>query len=266
MRTVSAILAAVALLACGCATQLKTEPVKLEVLPDFSVAYSGGLNRNVNTELPEYTQPEAKSDTAYMLEVRIIRCDSAQAEDVFGARSRSVGAWTMDAAELDGRRIAALNLTSAPRLSVMEGQSGTITILNQVAYISGFELSGKESTRIADPVIDVMQEGIVLGLRAQSSDEKRMDLSLDLALVDLVKPIQTQEISLGGAPVTIQTPVVYTQRMKGQGNVAESKVLVLTGMADREDGVYIVLITGKRMDLSEKPAIPEATPDDPEEK
>lgn len=257
------MLAVVALLACGCATQKVSEPVTLEVLPDFSVSYSGGLNANATTDMPEYAQPEEKSDTAYMLEVRILRCESEQAETVFGARAHTIGAWSMDASELADSGVAGLNLISAPRLSVMEGQSGTITILNQVAYISGFELSGKDDTRIADPVIDVMQEGIVLGLRAQSVDADRMNLSLDLALVDLVKPIQTQQISLGGAPVTIQTPVVYTQRMKGQGKVAESNVLVLTGMADRDNGVYVVLITGKRFDLSEEPGS-DSQPEPPE--
>ena len=251
MKLFSAFLAGVALLASACATSQPTEAVKLEVLPDFEVSYSGALNDKTEPEIPQYTQAESDTDVAYTLEAKILSCSAEQGEEIFGKRAQVIGAWSMPADELTLERMSKLEVVSAPRLMVFEGQNGVITIVNQVSYISGFEIEGKADQRIADPVIDVVQDGLMLGLRATSGDATHMNLQLDLTLADLVRPIKTQTVQLGGAGVTIQTPVVYIQRMKAQGKVSQDKVLVLTGMTKRDGSIYVVLITGQRMKLDD---------------
>jgi hypothetical protein len=54
-----------------------------------------------------------------------------------------------------------------------------------------------------------------------------------------------------GAPMTVQTPVIFSQRLKGEGTASEGKTLVLTGMV-RGDDVYVILISATRRELEEK--------------
>jgi hypothetical protein len=259
MRLLSAMLLVVGLLACGCATRAG-HPMMLMPVQDFNVNYSGELGRRLAEDLPQYTQPEGEPSILFELEVRILRGSAPEAEAAFGKRVRVVGAWHAESTNLTAERLSKLQVVSAPRLTVYENQQGTIAVTNEIAYVSGFEVVGAFNGRLADPIIDIITEGLILGLQAKTVDEKQMRLSVDLTLAEVVRPIASQHINVLGAPVTIQTPVIYSQRLKGEGQVSEDRVLVLTGMVDQEN-VYVILITGHRQTLEES-----TEPMSPEEK
>jgi len=244
MKCLPALLAAVGLLTCACATSPRIQRLELEPA-EFAVSYSGQLGPHALDELPEYTLPEKEASVTYTLEVRILRGKAADAAALFGQGVHVVGAWSMDAAVLSGDKLAAMQLVSAPRLTVFEGQNGTITVTNQVAYISGFEVTSSDGARVADPVVETLLDGLMLGLSAKTADGGQMRLSLDLTMAECVKPIRTQEIDVLGSRVTIQTPVIYSQRIKGEGLLRQDRALVLTGMVN-QDEVYVVVVTGTR--------------------
>jgi hypothetical protein len=244
MKCLPALLAAVGLLTCACATSARIQPLELEPA-EFAVSYSGQLGPHALDDLPEYALPEKETSVTCALEVRILRGKAADAAALFGQRVNVVGAWSMDAAELSAAKLAAMHIVSAPRLTVFEGQNGMITVANQIAYISGFEVTSSDGARVADPVVQTLLDGLMLGLSAKTADGGQMRLSLDLTMAECVKPIRTQEIDVLGARVTIQTPVIYSQRIQGEGLVGEGRALVLTGMI-HGDETYVVLITGRR--------------------
>jgi hypothetical protein len=246
MKLLTAIIAAVGLLACGCATTT-VEPVALERVSDFKLSYSGELGRNLVGDLPQYTRPESETALVYALEVRILKGRAIDAEALFGKRVHTVGAWSMQAQDFD---FSTMQTVAAPQLTVFEGQNGTISVNREIAYISGFEVTGGENSRVADPVVETVVDGLMLGLNARTADETQMRLAVDLVLAEVVRPIASQQINVLGAPVTIQTPVIYSQRLKGEGHVSEDRVLVLTGMLNQGE-VYVILITGKRAELSD---------------
>ena len=268
MLRLSTILAAAALFACGCATN-QIEPLELEPVPEFELAYTGEVGRDGPRDLPQYTEPESNTDFFHHLEVRILRGSAAEAEALFGPRVRHVAAWSMSTDELEAHSLKlvgstratsefmpGLKVLAAPRLSVFDGQQGSIMVFNEVAYISGFDVSvvgprlgsgvGTPGSRIANPVVETVTDGLVLGLRASAADEDHMRLSVDLTLSEVVKPIRTQQVNVLGAPVSVQMPVLYTQRLKGEGLVSGDRVLVLTGMMEGDD-VFVVLISGQRI-------------------
>jgi hypothetical protein len=249
MKLLTAMIAAIGLFAIGCASPSHSvATVALDPVSDFKVSYSGELGRNTVSEVWQFTRPEEKTSLVYTLEVGILKGKAVDAEALFGKRVHTVGAWSMRAEDLSQARMPQLKMVAAPRLTVFEGQSGTISLTAEVAYISGFEITGGDNALVADPVVDTVVDGLMLGLSAKSANETQMRLGVDLVLAEVVRPIATQQINVFGAPVSIQTPVIYSQRLKGEGLVSEDRVLVLTGMVD-QDEVYVVLITGKRVDL-----------------
>lgn len=254
MRRLSATLAAVGLLACACATTEPAGPLlTLEPVGDFNVEYSGEIGAaGLDNELPPYTAFEGEADHAYALEVRFLRARPEIAKRLFGQRCLEIGASTVPAGELTPEIVSQATLVSAPRLTVFEGQQGAIVISNEITYISGFGISGDGATRVADPVVNTVLDGLLVGLRAVRADGKGLRLSIDMTMAEVVRPIETQEVKLFGTTAQVQTPLVYSQRLKADGVVGEGKALVLTGMLGRDNDIYVVLITGRRVELDEE--------------
>lgn len=258
MYKFAAVLAVVSVLACGCATQQKSAAVKLEVLPEFELDYRGEIGDavDITKDMPEYTPAEGEPEWVYNIEVRLLRGSLANAEALFGDSVHRVGAWSVDDGEISDAGPGGMTVVSAPRLSIFERQQGTISITNQVAYISAFQIRSAEATRVADPVVDVLNTGIVLSLKASGGSKTHMRLELDLTMSAVVRPMETQEVQVFGAPMTIQLPVMYTQRLKAQGEVSESRTLVLTGMIEEEGEVSVLLIKGTRTKIEHEPDTP----------
>lgn len=246
---VLAIIAALALLA-GCASRPAT--IEAEPEPSFKVAYSGGIGdvaQDVLNEPPQYTGPASTEGTPIVrIEARILRLSAGAAEALLGKYAGTVGALALesDAADELLQRVRERNdcsLVSAPVLSVFEGQVGTISVSNDVAYISGYELrSEAPHTRIADPVVSVVQDGILLGVTA-AAKVGGWQLELDLSVTELMRPIGRRTIQVFGQPMTVQVPVLMTQRIKGAGKASAGRTLALTGMVGADNHVLLVLVS-----------------------
>ncbi|MBK8205475.1 MAG: hypothetical protein IPK87_01655 [Planctomycetes bacterium] len=273
MNKLITMAAACALLA-GCASQSKLPSVQLSAAPGFEVSYSGGIGEPGNDlldNLPVFSSEEHNEDAVvFTIETRIVELSAQAAEELFGTRAGGmVGAFSLDDAAIDAVTAAVeqrkdCRLLSAPRLAVFEGQTGTIQLTSEVAYISGYEIhAGKpvpkiegsnSASRIADPVVSVMSDGMVLGLKV--SDGAKLMLELDLTLAELARPIATQQIEVFGAPMTVQVPVLFTQRIKGSGAIEPGKVLALTGMVGSGQQVVLVLVSARQTEPADIPPGP----------
>jgi hypothetical protein len=252
MRVLFAICVSAALcLAAGCASRPAAFAPIAELTPetDFELSYSGGIgSRQAPTDLPSPETAEGEPGPIYTVEVRILSAGPEAARSMFGDRAIEIGASSLAAGEVTPELLAKATLLSAPRLSVYEKQRGHIAVINQVAYVSGFALSGENATRVADPVVDTANEGLLVNLHVTSADESKLILSVGITMSEVVKPVPVHRVKLYGAEMQIQTPVVYTQQMSAAGEISKDRVLVLTGMMGRNNEIYTVLISGKRAD------------------
>lgn len=70
------------------------------------------------------------------------------------------------------RREADVTLLSAPRLTLFHGQQGSISIMEQFAYISGYEKQVASGSTCWDPIIGVLNEGTSLDLCAIANGDR----------------------------------------------------------------------------------------------
>ena len=123
-------------------------------------------------------------------------------------------------------------LVVSPRIAVRPGQRANLSVLNQVAYIKDYELVVVEpdEVEIADPVIDVVQEGILVDLKTIALTPDTYGISVELTQSTLARPIPTKTLRIGArrAEVTIGLPEVTTLRMSSDLalGVGASAVLV----------------------------------------
>ncbi len=121
---------------------------------------------------------------------------------------------------------------SAPVVSVCNTQRAFVTVVNQVSFVQGFEVDVATSAFIADPVIGVAQEGIVLDVRPTISyDRKYVTLDVQTTVAELERPFRTVTTLLGpnGSPVTFAIPVLEVQDAQTTVVVPDGGAVVLGG-------------------------------------
>lgn len=123
---------------------------------------------------------------------------------------------------------------ASPMLVLLEDQRGHVAVVNQTAYVSGFEVLVQDAVSIADPQVDVFNDGLLVEVRGRlTEDDERVALDVAVTMSDLRKPIPEFQTELfgHGAPVTIQQPVASSQHLETSLELAEGETLVLIGDA-----------------------------------
>ncbi len=138
-------------------------------------------------------------------------------------------------------------LLTAPRVTVHNTQRAHVSVMNEIAYIRDFDTNTATGIAVADPVVDVIRDGIVLDVRPTiSADRRYITLELRPTLATLLRPIPTFTTSLGvGTPVAIQTPQLTLQRIRTTVTVPDGGSFVIGGLrqmseTDTQSGIPIL--------------------------
>jgi tetratricopeptide (TPR) repeat protein len=128
------------------------------------------------------------------------------------------------------------NITS-PRITVYNTQRANVQVLNQVSYVQDFEVEIAQASNIANPVIQTIQDGIVLDVRpVVAQNRKFVTLELRPTVAVLTRPIATFTTSLASgpvtanAPVTIQLPELRVSRVRTTVTMPDRGTLLLGGL------------------------------------
>ncbi len=124
-------------------------------------------------------------------------------------------------------------LLTAPRLTAFNTQQASIHVIDQTSYIQDFEVEVAQTAFIADPVIGIVQDGIVFDVRPTvSNDRKSVMLEVKPTVATLREPIPTYTTFLSGltTPVTIQIPEVTISRAATTVRVPDGGTVLLGGL------------------------------------
>ncbi|MCI0342168.1 MAG: hypothetical protein L0216_13660 [Planctomycetales bacterium] len=140
-------------------------------------------------------------------------------------------------------------LLTAPRLVAFNTQRSNVQVLNQIAYIRDFEVEVAQTAAIADPIIGVIQDGVVLDVKPTvSNDRKFITLDLRPTVATLVRPIPTILTNLGQAgstQVNIQLPELRVQGAETTVRIPDGGTVVIGGLkqirdVDRESSIPLL--------------------------
>ncbi len=121
---------------------------------------------------------------------------------------------------------------SSPTVSVFNTQRAFLTVVNQVSFIQGFDVDVANAARIADPIIGIVQEGIVLDVRPTISyDRKYVVLDVQTTVANLTRPIRSFQTNLGGSTesVEFQLPELEVQDAQTTAVVPDNGSVILGG-------------------------------------
>lgn len=132
-----------------------------------------------------------------------------------------------------------VELVTSPRITVYNTARGNLSVLNQVAYVQDFNVEIAQGASIADPIVNVVQDGVVLDVRpVVSADRRFITLELRPTIATLKRPMREVVTTLGSQnSVTIQLPEVEYQRVRTSIPMPDGGTVLLGGMkvSDRQD-------------------------------
>jgi len=129
-----------------------------------------------------------------------------------------------------------VQLVTAPRILVHNTARANLSILNQVAYLQDFDVEIAQAASIADPVVAVIQDGVILDVRpVVSADRRFITLELRPTVAVLKRPIEERVTTLGSQnSVTIMLPEVEIQRVRTSVPLPDKGTVLLGGMKESE--------------------------------
>jgi type II secretory pathway component GspD/PulD (secretin) len=132
-----------------------------------------------------------------------------------------------------------VQIVTAPRLLVFNTARANLTVMNQIAYVQDFDVEIAQGASIADPVVNVVQDGVILDVRpVVSADRRFITLEVRPTVATLRRPIAEITTTLGGASsVTIQLPELEIARVRTSVPMPDGGTVMLGGMklSDRQD-------------------------------
>jgi type II secretory pathway component HofQ len=123
-------------------------------------------------------------------------------------------------------------IITAPRLLVHNNSRANMSVLRHTSYIRDFEVEIAQSAAVANPVVDVVRDGVVLDVRpVVSSDRRFITMELRPTVMELQLPIPNFTTTLGvGQPISIQLPRVTLQRVRTTVTMPDGATVMLGGM------------------------------------
>ncbi len=134
---------------------------------------------------------------------------------------------------------AATQQLDAPRLCMNPLQRGTMSMVKQTSYVKDFTVTRTGDTLVADPVVDVVQDGNITDVIATWLPDGLLGMSCDVTFQELQQPIPQFETTLGPGlpPVKIQLPRVTGVRLRQTAVLGKDSMVVLA--AQRASGEWL---------------------------
>jgi hypothetical protein len=143
---------------------------------------------------------------------------------------------------------------TAPRIAAWNGTKAELSVMDQVAYIKDWKLRIVEPgpQEIAEPTIDIVQDGFEVSMRATALDERTYGLDLGFVSSKLERPMQTRKIRLSATndkAVEIGIPVVAKISFDSSMVLADGASVVFTTASPEPDKDLAIIVTLKHRAL-----------------
>jgi type II secretory pathway component GspD/PulD (secretin) len=127
-----------------------------------------------------------------------------------------------------------IQLVNDQQLSVHNTQRAYVAVINQMAYIQDFDVQVAQFQAVADPQINVLNEGVVLDVRPTiHHDRKYLTLEIQPTVAKVVA-LRNYSSTLGGntSPVSFQLPEVQVQSVFTTALIPDGGSIMLGGLSN----------------------------------
>ncbi len=147
---------------------------------------------------------------------------------------------------------------NSPRLAVLNGQKASISVLDQVSYVKEWKLTLVEPgpQEIADPTIDIVQDGIVAHFRTIALDADVYALDIAFVMSKLDRPMATRKVRISATSdreVEIGVPVVTKIHFESKLVLSDGAAATFTTASPAKDKDLAIVLTLEHRPLEAEP-------------
>jgi len=140
-----------------------------------------------------------------------------------------------------------VEIVSAPQLALGLRSNASVSVLNQVSYVKDYELRIVEPAHqeLLDPVIDVVEEGIVVDLVGVPMPGGTVDFNIDVNYSQLTRPIPTFKTRIGAGDaheVEVSLPEVSKVNINALISMRPGSSALIASAAPDKTRDFIVLM------------------------
>ena len=136
---------------------------------------------------------------------------------------------------------------SAPRVTLSPLQRATVSMLEQISYLKDYTLVRRGDELIADPLVDVVHDGVHAELFAVLLADGRLGVQCEVEMQTVVRPIHRVQTDIGaGQPVTIELPRTTGVRFQQTAQMAPGEVVALA--SQKVDGDYLLALVEAKLE------------------
>jgi len=164
--------------------------------------------------------------------------------DALGSALSVMGGMTMQLTFLNDLEVSAIlravekssqfELINSQMLSVHNTQRAYVAVINQQAYIQDFDVEVAQFQAVADPQINVLQEGVVLDVRPTiHHDRKYLTLEIQPTVAKVIA-LRNFSTTLGGntSSVSFQLPELEVQSVNTSAILPDGGSILLGGLSN----------------------------------
>src|SRR5262249_5167402 len=128
------------------------------------------------------------------------------------------------------RALADCESMAAPQMVVHPLEPASMGQFRNVSYVRDFEIEVAKASFVANPVVDVVQDGVAIEVAAAPMQEGITGVSLKVNVSDLKQPIPEVTVPLAGStlPVKIQLPQLLTTQARAAVELPRGHSVVVT--------------------------------------
>jgi type II secretory pathway component GspD/PulD (secretin) len=133
-----------------------------------------------------------------------------------------------------------IELVTAPHVLVANTARSNLTVTNQLSYVQDFNIEIAQGSSIADPIIDTVEDGVVLDVRPTvTADRRFIIVEMRPTVAELKRPMREVTTTLASASsVTIQLPELEISRLRTTVPIPDGGTILLGGWKVHEEQNY----------------------------
>jgi hypothetical protein len=137
-----------------------------------------------------------------------------------------------------------VHTVSAPSVATYDRQTTNISMVSQVSFIQDYDVAeAKDGTKLADPIIGTIQDGIVMDLRAiVAVDKSAITCDVSVTVARLARPIPEAKADIGGHSVTIQLPEMQVLKNRSAVTVPPGRTAVVGVGRSSAEGKRVIVV------------------------
>ena len=152
---------------------------------------------------------------------------------------------------VDALRGSSLEEMVNPRILMNPGMDGSLSVLTEFSYVEEWQelIVQPGDVSVLDPSIETVEEGLTMDVRVLqvASDQYGLDISYEL--MDLIQPMKTEQLTLGGVSCRTASPEVITTSLESNLVIPSGGGAVFRTTRSSDQKEIVLVIQFQRVDV-----------------